>query len=132
MDARLEYCDNYIEFNDFRHYVEEEINGNPYNCKFNIKVSSGMFSGFADLCECNYKELKQFISRLDSLLRFETSEATFIEIGYGSKIHFRADNKGHIVVAGDIYGDACSQRLFFKFMTDQTAYPPFVNSLKKL
>ena len=36
MDPKLEYCGNYIEIRDFHHYIDDEKNGNPYNCSFDI------------------------------------------------------------------------------------------------
>ena len=67
MEARLEYCGNYIEIMNFRHSVDDEKNGNPYNCSFDIKVKSGVFSGIADGCEYDYKELQKFIKALEDI-----------------------------------------------------------------
>ena len=130
MDARLEYCGNSIEIKDFRHYVEDEANGNPYNCAFNIKVSSGFFSGFADGCECDYKQIKEFVTQLENLVLFKISDVSFVEIGYGNRIDFKADKTGHIIVSGTIRSGDCSQRLEFEFFTEQTVFPPFIESLK--
>ena len=38
MNAKLEYCGNYLEITGFRYYPEEENRGNPYNTDFDIKV----------------------------------------------------------------------------------------------
>lgn len=132
MEARLEYCDNYIEIADFHHSVDEEKNGNPYNCFFDIKVKSGVFSGIADGCEYDYKELQKFIEALEEMLSFQRSEITFIEICSGNKIAFHCDRTGHIKVSGDIRGDVGSHILKFEFMTDQTAFPKFIKELKRL
>ena len=132
MDARLEYCGNYIEINDFRHYASGEINGNPYNCTFNIKVSSGLFTGFADGCVCDYKSIKEFAAQLEDLIQFKTKEVSFIEIEYGNRIGFAADSTGHITVSGDIHSGDCSQRLIFEFMADQTVFQSFIGELKAL
>lgn len=131
MEAKLKYCGNLIEIADFRHSVEDERSGNPYNCTFNIRIVSGVFSGLADGCEYDYKEWKKFVEQLNDLLLFKTNEAILEEIGYGGKISFKGDKLGHIEVSGLIYGGAMSHSLKFEFMTDQTAFPSFINELKK-
>lgn len=132
MNPALEYCGNYIEIKDFRHSLDDERAGNPYNCSFNIKIVSGLFSGYADGCELDYQELKRFIEQLEDLINFRINKLTFVEIGYGNNINFVCDKTGHIKVSGEIYGDAMSHRLKFEFMTDQTVFPPFINALKNL
>lgn len=132
MKARLEYCGNYIEITDFHHSVDEEKNGNPYNCSFYIKVKSGVFSGIAEGCEYDYKELQKFIEALEEMISFKRKELTFFEIGYGNKIEFNCDRTGHIKVSGDIQGDVGSHILKFEFMTDQTVFPEFIKELKSL
>ncbi len=132
MEARLEYCGNYIEIADFHHSVDEEKNGNPYNCAFDIKVRSGVFSGIADGCEYDYMELQNFITALEEMISFKRKEVTFIEIGYGNKIVFNCDRAGHIKVSGDIQCDVGSHILKFEFMTDQTVFPKFIKGLKSL
>ncbi|MCR4761158.1 MAG: hypothetical protein K5705_13000 [Oscillospiraceae bacterium] len=132
MEARLEYCGNYLEIIDFHHSVDDEKSGNPYNCLFAIKVKSGAFSGIADGCEYDYKELQNFIKALEEMISFKRKDITFVEIGYGNKIEFNCDRTGHIKVSGDIRGDAGSHILKFEFMTDQTVYPRFINELKSL
>ena len=56
MEAKLEYCGDYIAIRDFCHSIDDEKNGNPYNCSFDIMVKSGVFTGIADGCEYDYKE----------------------------------------------------------------------------
>ena len=132
MEAKLEYCGNYITLKNFHHSIDEEKSGNPYNCSFDIIVKSGVFSGVADGCECDYKELRKFIVALEDLISFKRKDATFCEIGYGNTIHFKCDRAGHIEVLGEIQGNAGSHVLKFEFMTDQTVYPQFINELKGL
>ena len=38
MEAKLEYSGDYIAIRNFHHYVDDEENGNPYNCSFDIIV----------------------------------------------------------------------------------------------
>ena len=132
MEAKLEYCGDYIVIRDFHHYIDEENKGNPYNCSFDIIVKSGVFAGIADGCECDYKELQKFIVSLEDLILFKRTNVTFSEIGYGNTIQFKCDRTGHIEVLGEIQGNAGSHILKFEFMTDQTVYPPFINKLKSL
>ena len=130
MDAKLEYCGNYIAIRDFRHDVDGDKNGNPYNCSFDIIVNSGAFSGVADGCECDYMQLQKFITELEDLVSFRRKDVTFCEIGYGNTIQFQCDKIGHIEVSGEIQGDAGSHFLKFEFMTDQTVCPQFIHELK--
>ena len=132
MDAKLEYCGNYIKIRDFHHYIDDEKNGNPYNCSFDIIVKSGVFAGIADGCEYDYKELQKFIVALEDLISFKRKDVTFCEIGYGNAIEFKCDRTGHIVVSGEIQGDAGSHILKFEFMTDQTVFPQFISELNNL
>ena len=132
MEAKLEYCGDYISIRDFQHYIDEEKNGNPYNCSFDIIVKSGVFAGVADGCECDYKELQKFIMSLEDLISFKRTDVSFCEIGYGNTIQFECDRTGHIEVFGEIQGDAGSHILKFEFMTDQTVFPQFINELKSL
>lgn len=132
MEAKLEYCGNYIAIKDFSHSIVDEKNGNPYNCSFNIIVKSGVFAGVADGCEYDYKELQKFIVALEDLISFKKTDVTFCEIGYGNTIQFKCDRTGHIEVLGEIQGNAGSHVLKFEFITDQTVYPQFINELKNL
>lgn len=132
MEAKLEYCGDYIAIRDFHHSIDDEKNGNPYNCSFDIIVKSGVFSGIADGCECDYKELQKLIAALEDLFSFKRKDVTFCEIGYGNTIQFKCDRTGHIEVFGEIQGAAGSHILKFEFMTDQTVFPQFINELKNL
>lgn len=132
MKAKLEYCGNIIEIVNFYHSLEDEKIGNPYNCSFDMRIVSGMFSGFADGCEYDYKEWKKFVVQLKSLSSSQTKEVILREIGYGGKIKFLGDGLGHIDVSGLVYGDAMSHSLQFEFMIDQTALSSFLSELQKL
>ena len=132
MEAKLEYCGDYLAIRDFYHSIDDEKNGNPYNCSFDIIVKSGVFSGIADGCECDYKELQKLIAALEDLISFKRKDVAFCEIGYGNTIEFKCDRAGHIEVSGEIQGDAGSHVLKFEFMTDQTVFPQFINELKGL
>jgi len=132
MNAKLEYCGNIIEIVNFCHSFEDELSGNPYNCSFNIRIVSGMFLGYADGCEYDYKEWKKFVAQLGNLILFKTNEVILHEIGYGGTIKFVGDGLGHIEVSGLIYGNAMSHSLQFEFMADQTAFSTFLSELQSL
>ena len=132
MEAKLEYCGNYIAIINFCHDIDEEKSGNPYNCSFDIVVKSGLFSGVADGCEYDYKELQNFIVALEDLISLKRKSLTFFEFGYGNKIDFEGDRTGHIEVFGEIRGNAGTHVLKFEFMTDQTVFPKFIKQLKNL
>ena len=132
MEAKLEYCGDYLAIRDFYHSIDDEKNGNPYNCSFDIIVKSGVFSGIADGCECDYKELQKFIVALEDLISFKRNDVTFCEIAYGNTIQFKGNKTGHIEVLGEIQGDAGSHVLKFEFLTDQTVFPRFIKQLKSL
>ena len=132
MEPKLEYCGDYIKISNFHHSIEDEKSGNPYNCSFDIIVKSGVFTGIADGCVYDYKELQKLIVALEDLISFKRKDVTFCEIGYGNTIEFKIDRTGHIEVSGEIRGDAGSHRLKFEFMTDQTVFPKFINELKSL
>lgn len=132
MSASFKYNGNTFEILNFVHSTKDEMNGNPYNCLFDIKVVSGRFSGYADKCEYDYKEWKKFINQLEDLYNFKTQKAEMTEIGYGSRVEFRMDNLGHFDVSGRIYGDAMEQSLTFTFTADQTVLYQFISELKNL
>ena len=132
MGARLEYCGNSIEITDFFHSVDDEKNGYPYNCSFELNVRLGVFSGVTDGCECDYQELQKFIKALEEMLSFKRKEVTFVEIGVGNTIEFKCDRTGHIMVSGDIRSGIGDHALKFEFLTDQTVFPEFIRELKRL
>lgn len=132
MDAKFVYCGNSIEIKNFQHHIEDEMNGNPYNCTFSLKVVSGLFSGFAGDCEYDYKEWKKFIKQLDDLYLLKTDRAELVEICYGGNVLFLSDGLGHIQVSGMIYGSGMIHSLEFEFIADQTALPMFLKELKQL
>ena len=132
MRPKIEYMGNYLEMTDFCHNIDDEKNGNPYNCSFDIKVRAGLFSGFADGCECDYKELKRFIQALEDMLLFKINEVNFVEICFGNKLSFKCDKTGHINVSGELKDSEGCCCLKFEFMTDQTVFPDFINTLKLL
>jgi hypothetical protein len=132
MNAKLSCCGNSIEITDFSHSIQDEEGGNPYNCTFNIAVTSYGFSGFADGCEYDCKEWRNFVKQLEAVVLNQAEKAELHEIGYGSRIVFTADGKGHIEISGLIYGEATTHSLQFEFMTDQTYYAEFIRELEAM
>lgn len=128
--AKLEFNGNVFEILDFQHFVEDEKNGNPYNCLFRIRVVSEGFSGCSTTYELDYKELQRFIMQLDDLIYFRTDAVKFQEISYGSIFTFLGDGLGHIKVSGTICNNFQDHSLTFEFNTDQTVYGSFIEELK--
>lgn len=90
MNAKLEYCGNYLEIVNFKYYSEEENRGNPYNTDFDIKVVSDGFSGYSQYWEYDHRELAAFIGQLEDLMYARINEVVLQEIGVGQKIFSRA------------------------------------------
>ena len=133
MNAKLEFCGSCLEIVNFSYYPEEENSGNPYNTSFDVKVVSGLFSGYSEYWEYDHRELAGFISQLEELAAGKINEVILQEIGVGQQIHFEGDGLGHITVRGTINSDGVhSQSLSFEFVTDQTVFPPFISQLKEL
>nr|WP_300005427.1 hypothetical protein [Tissierella sp.] len=91
---------------------------------------SGEFSGSSDF-EYNIKDFIKFIKELKDLYEFKLHIVNLNDICYGSNIKFSLDIKGHITIAGKIYGNNMDHSLTFQFITDQTAINKFSNSLYK-
>ena len=132
MNAKLSCSGNSIEIADFYHSKQDENNGNPYNCTFNIYIKSGSFSGCADGCDYDYKEWKKFVNHLKNVVLNKAEQAVLHEIGYGSKIVFTGDGIGHIQVSGIIFGQGKIHTLQFEFFTDQTFFADFIRELECL
>lgn len=131
MDAGISYLENQFKIVNFKHHIKDELSGNPYNCSFDIKVVSGLFSGYAEGCEYDYKEWKNFIQQLENIYNLKSDYAEISEICYGSKIIFKSDYRGHIEVSGKIFGKAMKHTLEFCFDADQTVLPKFIMELKQ-
>ncbi len=133
MNAKLEYCGNYLELANFKYYPEEENSGNPYNTSFDVKVVSDGYSGHSQYWEYDHRELAGFISQLEELAAGKINEVVFQEIGTGQRIFFKGDGQGHITVSGTISSDGVHpQSLSFEFVTDQTVYTDFIKQLQML
>lgn len=129
MNTILEYNDNYIEFNDIQISMDD-VEDNPYNTSFNLKVKSGVFQGIGQF-ECDGRDLARFASQLKQLNQFEISEAVFKELGYGCTINIKMDHSGHITVSGNIFDTGMLQELKYEFEADQTVLLPFIQSLEE-
>lgn len=130
--ARFEYCESSIEIMNFKYSPEDDINGNPYNCSFQIFVKSGSWSGLADYCECDYKMFRKFVTELEELDNFERTQVEFSEIGYGSKILFEMSNIGHLAIRRVIYGNDMEYSMKFRFIADQTILKGFIAAIQKI
>lgn len=127
----LSHCGNSITISDFQYNKKDALNGNPYNTTFNIKVVSGLFSGFAN-CEYDIKEFTKFVKEINNLYEFRCFEVKLQEICYGSYIIFKISKTGHLEISGKIYGQAMLHSLDFEFSADQTSLKPFIQSLNRI
>lgn len=125
----LNYCENSLAISDFVHYQADVEAGNPYNTSFNIAIVSGPFSGFGPF-ECDIKDFIAFTREINELYEFHRIEVKLQDICYGSHVNFEMDRIGHLIVSGEIFGNATIQSLKFEFEADQTALKPFADSLK--
>lgn len=131
MGATISYGNNLLEIIDFIHYPEELKRGNPYNCTFNLKVVSGVFSGIAP-CEYDIKDFRELILAFEEMYQFKKTTIELKDICYGTSVVFSMDKWGHIDVSGTIYGEAMIHEMKFEFRIDQTVLVSFVNELKDL
>ena len=130
MACELRSGENFLRFSYFRHFTEDEANGNPYNFFFTVRVSSDGFRGHTRW-ECDRKEFVKFVQSAQDLYDFRTSSAELNDIGYGSHIRFDLDRTGHITVSGTLYGHAADHSVTFRFTADQTDLHPFLTNLHK-
>lgn len=130
MNCELRSGENFLKFSYFRHFAEDEANGNPYNFFFTVRVSSDGFRGHTRW-ECDRKEFVKFVQSAQDLYNFRTSSAELNDIGYGSRVRFDLDKTGHITVTGTLYGHAADHSVTFRFTADQTDLHPFLTNLHK-
>ena len=125
--AILEHENNYIKISDFINHKNDIY----YNTDFNLEICSGSFSGIA-FCEYDIKEFINFTDELTEMYNFNLKTATLNEICYGSNVKFEADNTGHIIISGEIFGSGMEHTMRFKFSADQSSLMPFIQQLKRL
>ena len=130
MACELHSGENFLKFSDFRHFAEDEANGNPYNFFFTVHVSSDGFGGHTRW-ECDRKEFMKFVQSIQNLYDFRDTSAELNDIGYGSRIRFDLDRTSHITITGTLIGHAADQSVTFRFIADQTDLHPFLTNLHK-
>ena len=129
MCATIAYGNNLLEIADFMHYPEEVKRDNPYNCTFNLKVISGVFSGIAPF-EYDIKDFRELVLAFEEMYQFKRPTVEIKDICYGTSVAFAIDKMGHIEVSGTIYGEAMIHEMKFEFHIDQTVLPMFIDELK--
>ena len=122
--------ESFLKFSYFRHFTEDEENGNPYNFFFTVRVSSDGFRGHT-VWECDRKEFVKFVQSLKNLYDFHDTSAELTDLGYGSRIRFEMDKTGHITVTGTLYGHAADHSVTFRFTADQSDLYTFLINLYK-
>ena len=130
MGCELRSGENFLKFSYFRHFAEDEANGNPYNFSFTVRVSSDGFRGHTNW-ECDRKEFVKFVQSLKNLYDFHDTSAELTALGYGSRVHFEMDKTGHITVTGTLYGHGADHSVTFRFTADQSDLYTFLINLHK-
>ena len=128
MRFELIHLDNYFIISNFNYNLNDAANGNPYNTSFKLLVKSGFFSGIGE-CEYDINEFLRFTQEINDLYLLNRNKVIMHDICYGSYIEFNMDKTGHLLISGEIYGDARIHSLKFEFLSDQTALRSFNNSL---
>ena len=128
--AKLVYNDCCISFEDFRHSEEDAALGTPYNTALDLRIVSGLFSGYGH-CECDIKNFKKFVADLQALYDFKRSTVDFFDICYGSELHIDMSKTGQLTIRGVLHGKEMLHSLTFEFNADQTALPPFIAKLQE-
>ncbi len=131
MICELRSGENFLEFSDFRHFAEDEANGNPYNFSFTAYVSSDGFTGHTNW-ECDRKEFLKFVQHVQDLYEFLNITAWLNDSDWGSSIRLEPDKTGHITASGTLYGFALDNSLNFRFIADQTDLRLFLEKLQKI
>lgn len=131
MCAQLIYGNDFLKIADFSYAKQDAELGSPYNTSFELHVYSGVFSGVAP-CEYNMEEFRRFVLEMRDLYQFGRNTVELQDIGYGSRVEFRLDKAGHLMVSGKIFGEAKEHAMEFTFSADQTAIGPFVAELENL
>ena len=130
MTCEMRSGENFLRFSYFRHFAEDETNGNPHNFFFTVRVSSDGFIGHTRW-ECDRKEFVKFVQSAQDLYDFQCTSAELKDIGYGSRVHFEMDKTGHLIVTGTLYGYAADHSVTFRFTADQTDLHLFITNLHK-
>ena len=125
--AKLIYENNFLIVNNFTYHQEDIY----YNTSFDLEVRSGTFSGVAP-CEYDIKEFRKFVQDLLKMYDFKKQRVILNDICYGSNVKFEADKTGHIVVSGEIFGEAMEHSLKFSFVTDQVVLKRFISELQNM
>lgn len=125
--AKLIYEDNHLIINNFVYHQKDIY----YNTSFDLEIRSGSFCGVAP-CEYDIKEFRSFIEELSEMYEFKKQIVMFNDICYGSNVKFEADKTGHIMVSGEIFGEAMEHSLKFSFTTDQFVLKQFISELENM
>lgn len=125
--AKLIYEDNHLIINNFTYHQEDIY----YNTSFDLEIRSGSFRGIAP-CEYDIKEFRKFVQELLEMYNFKKQIVMLNDICYGSNVKFEADKTGHIMVSGEIFGEAMEHSLKFSFTTDQFVLKQFISELENM
>ncbi|AKQ45030.1 hypothetical protein TH63_04320 [Rufibacter radiotolerans] len=101
------------------------------NFTFDLKVRSGDFSGTSHFC-VRRDEIESFCKNLLDLYSSLKGSARIEDNDSDGFVEFSIEPNGNLYVNGQVGGTYEEQCMKFKFKTDQTCIPRFVQDFNKL
>lgn len=99
---------------------------------FELSVISGLFRGTTPFC-ISYKQIKETIKSLDKLHKELSGVVTILDCDSDSFIDFKIiDKVGHLEVRGQVGSSIEEHLMRFRFITDQTVIPSFIEQLNEV
>jgi len=101
------------------------------NFTFDLSVLSDNFSGTSHFC-VRRDQLEEMCSKLSNM-HLKLFGSTILEDNDSDGfIKFEIESNGWLIVSGQVGGTHEDHSVRFKFQTDQTSIPPFVNDFNEL
>ena|ERR1017187_2249252 len=101
------------------------------NFTFDLTVISNNFSGTSHFC-VRKNEIKTFCQDLSKMYSKFSGISRIDDNDSDAFVEFLIDEIGHIIVCGQIGGQFEDNFIKFKFETDQTSIPKFIDDFKQL
>ena len=101
------------------------------NFTFDLTVISGKFSGTSHFC-VRRDEIEKFCEDLTKMHLSLTGSSRLSDNDSDGFIKFSVNEYGHLQVGGQVGGSHEDHFLKFRFQTDQTCIPKFIDDFEKL
>lgn len=101
------------------------------NFTFDLYVVSGSFCGTSSFC-VRRDEIEFLCDELSKLHYSLNGSTSFNDNDSDGFVRFSMEQSGHVVVSGQVGGSHQDHSMRFKFQTDQTCIPRFVQDFKRL